>query len=392
MSRPFLQAWRTVFFKEIIDATRDRRTLLRLLVPALLMGPLMLWLMSSLVSSFEERAEKRVILVSGIEHAPTLRNYLERQTYTIVAAPDDHEAQLRASRLLDPVLVVPPDFEVLLAGGQPVRVQVVSDSANQRASAGEGTVNRLLQGFSQERAMLGLALRGVGAQQLQPLTVESRDLASVQARATRLTAMLPMFIMMAVLYGALTAALDSTAGERERGSLEPLLVNPTPHAAIVLGKWGAVVLMGMAVALLSNLSFLPAQHLMRSDSLQAMFQFGWREALSFLLLLLPLGAGISAILMALAIRTKTFKEAQASATLVMTAVSLTPIVTIMNPGAEAAWHLWVPGLGQNALMLLVLKGEALTFAKVMPTVVVGALMTAVALAFVTRSMRAAVAR
>lgn len=392
MTRDFLKALRTVFAKEVMDATRDRRTLLRLMIPALLMGPLMLMMMSGLVASFEERAEKREIFVVGIEHAPTLRNYIERQTYTIKPAPADYEAQLRSAKLSDPVLVVPADFETLLAGGQPARVQVISDSANQRASAGVGALSRLVQGFGQERALLGLALRGVGTDQLQPVQVEDRDLASTQARATRITAMLPMFIMMAVLYGALTAALDSTAGERERGSLEPLLVNPAPHAAIVWGKWGAVVLMGMAVALLSNLSFLPAQQLMRSDSLQAMFQFGWREAWQFLLLQLPLGAGLSAILMALAIRTKTFKEAQASATLVMTAVALTPTVSLLNPGAESQWHMWVPGLAQNALMMLVLKGEPLTFAKVAPSVVVGVLLTVAGLAFVTRSMRAAVSR
>jgi sodium transport system permease protein len=392
MNSATFRAFLTVFRKEVIDALRDRRTLLRLMIPALLMGPLMLMMMSGLVASFEERAEKREIQVVGIEHAPTLRNFLERQTYTIKTAPGDYEAQLRAARLSDPVLVIPENFEVMLAGGRPVTVEVVSDSANQRASAGVGTMNRLLQAFGQERAVLTLALRGVGTEQLQPVKVEERDLASAQARATRITAMLPMFIMMAVLYGALTAALDSTAGERERGSLEPLLVNPAPHGAIVAGKWGAVVMMGMTVALLSNISFLPAQQLMRSDSLQAMFQFGWHEATLFLLLQVPLGAGLSAVLMALAIRTKTFKEAQASATLVMTAVSLTPMVSIMNPGAEANWHLWIPGLAQNALMMTVLKGEPLTLVKVLPSVVVGALLTVAGLAFVTRSMRAAVAR
>ncbi len=392
MSRDFFKAFSTVFAKEVIDAMRDRRTLLRLMIPALLMGPLMLVMMSGLIASFEERAEKREISIIGIEHAPTLRNFLERQTYVIKTAPADYEAQLRASRLPEPVLIIPKDFEVLLAGGLPVTVEIVSDSANQRASVGVGPMQRLLQGFGRERAMLTLALRGVGSDQLQPLMVEERDLASVQARATRITAMLPMFIMMAVLYGALTAALDSTAGERERGSLEPLLVNPAPHAAIVAGKWGAVALMGMLVALLANISFLPAQQFMRSDSLQAMFQFGWPEAMKFLLLQIPLGAGVSAVLMALAIRTKTFKEAQASATLVMTAVSLTPVISIMNPGADAAWHVWVPGLAQNMLMLQVLKGEALTLAQVLPTVVVGAGLTVAGLAFVTRSMRAAVAR
>jgi len=191
---------------------------------------------------------------------------------------------------------------------------------------------------------------------------------------------------------ALTATLDSTAGERERGSLEPLLVNPAPHSAIVAGKWAAVLMAGMLVAVLSNLSFLPGQWLMRSDALAAMFQFGWGEALRFLLLQIPLGAGLSAVLMALAIRTKTFKEAQASTTLVITAIALTPMVAIVNPGGEASWHLWVPGLGQNQLMMLVLKGEPLSFAKVMPTVIVGAGLTIGGLALVARSMRAAVAR
>ena len=76
----------------------------------------------------------------------------------------------------------------------------------------------------------------------------------------------------------------------------------------------------------------------------------------------------------------------------VTAISLAPVVAIIHPGGEASWHLWVPGLGQNLLMMQVLKGEPLTFAKVMPTVIVGAALTVAGLALVARSMRAAVAR
>jgi sodium transport system permease protein len=232
----------------------------------------------------------------------------------------------------------------------------------------------------------------VSTQLLQPVDVQERDLASTQARAARLTSIIPMFIIMAVLYGALSAALDSTAGERERGSLEPLLMNPAPHGAIVAGKWGAVALMGMAVALLSSLSFVPAQWLIRSDSLQAMFQFGMGEVLAFWLLQIPLAAGLSGLLMALAIRSKTFKEAQASSTLIVTVISLMPMVSLLNPGGDAAWYLWVPGLAQNTLMLAVLKGEALRWEQVAPGVITGVAITVGALAYVARSMRAAVAR
>ncbi len=381
-----------VFAKELADALRDRRTLLRILVPALLMGPLLLAALSGLIASLEERAERRELMVVGLEHAPTLQNFIERQTYTLKAAPADYEAQLRATRLLEPVLVVPKDFEAQLLAGEAPTVEIVSDSANQRAAAGVGAMQRLLMGFNNERAALNMALRGVSTQLLQPVDVEERDLAGTQARAARLTSIIPMFIIMAVLYGALSAALDSTAGERERGSLEPLLMNPAPHGAIVAGKWGAVALMGMAVALLSSLSFVPAQWLIRSDSLQAMFQFGMGEVLAFWLLQIPLAAGLSGLLMALAIRSKTFKEAQASSTLIVTVISLMPMVSLLNPGGDAAWYLWVPGLAQNTLMLAVLKGEALRWEQVAPGVITGLVITAGALAYVARSMRAAVAR
>ena len=388
----FFRHFSVVLAKEVIDALRDRRTLLRMLLPAVLMGPLILSALTGLIASMEERAEQREIYAVGIEQAPTLRNFLERQSYRIKDAPADYESQLRNTRLLEPVLLVGKDFEQLLQDGEAPTLEIVTDSANQRAAAGVGTLTRLLQGFGQERMRQGLALRGVSGTLLSPVQVDERDLASPQARATRLTGIVPVFIVMAVLYGALTAALDSTAGERERGSLEPLLLNPAPHMAIVLGKWGAVALLGMLVALLANLSFLPAQLLIRSDSLQAMFQFGWGEVLRCLLLQLPLAASMGALLMAVAIRSKTFKEAQAGSSVVMMAVSLTPLVTIMNPGAEAPWHYWVPGLGQNALMLLVLKGEALRWTQVLPSFIVGAAMTVAGLAYVARSMRGAVAR
>ncbi|RTL21258.1 MAG: ABC transporter permease [Burkholderiales bacterium] len=385
------QAW-IVFVKELRDALRDRRTLLRLALPAVLMGPLLLSALSGLIASLEERADKREVLVVGMEAAPTLANYIERQTYTMKPAPADYEAQLRASTLLEPVLVVPKDFEARLRVGEAPTVEIVSDSANQRAMAGTGPLRGLLQGFSHERAVLNLALRGVSTELLEPVDVQERDLASAQARAARLTSIIPMFVIMAVLYGALTAALDSTAGERERGSLEPLLMNPAPHGALVAGKWGAVALLGMAVALLSSLSFIPAQWLLKSDVLQAQFSFGGGEVLAFWLLQIPLAAGLSALLMALAIRSKTFKEAQASSTLVITAISLAPMVSLFNPGGEAPWYLWVPGLAQNTLMLAVLKGEALRIGQVLPGVVVGFALAAAGLAYVARSMRAAVAR
>lgn len=380
-------AW-AVMGKELVDALRDRRTLMVVLLSAVLLGPLVLVALSSLLASFEERAERREVVVSGIEHAPGLANFFARQSMVVKPAPKGYEDLLRRSKLHEAVLVVPPGFEdALLRGDQP-QIEVVQDGGNRPSQASAARVARLLQAYARERGQLGLMLRGVSPELLSPFTVQERDFASTQVRAAQLTALLPFFIMMAVLYGALNAALDTTAGERERASLEPLLMTPAPRAALVLGKWAAVSSLAMLIAVLSCLGFLPAQWLLRSDTLQAMFQFGLAEALWFLAVLLPFAAALSAVLMAVAIRCKTFKEAQAASTVVVLAISLLPLVTTFNQDGEAPWHLWVPALAQHTLMTKVLKGEGLGPEQLVVPIVACVALTAIGVAFVARRLRA----
>jgi sodium transport system permease protein len=384
-------AW-LVFRKEIVDALRDRRTLVTVLLSSVLMGPLVLLAISGLVASLETQADRREVYVEGIDRAPTLVNYLQRQAYRVRPAPHDFEADLRAARLADPVVVIPAGFEAALQRGEAPVVEIVADSANQRSQAGAGRVAQLLAGFGRERVTLALALRGVSGQLLEPVRVESRDLASTQTRGAQITGMLPYFVMMAVLYGALHAALDTTAGERERGSLEPLLMNPVQRWVLVLGKWAAVATVAMLIALLSSFSFLPGQWMLRSDTLAALFQYGLREALLFMVVLLPFAAAISALLMAVAIRCKTFKEAQASAAMVMLAASLLPLINVLSLGSDAPWYLWVPALAQNVVMTHVLKGEALGASQVLVPLAMCLLLTLAGVAFVARRLRTAAVR
>ena len=381
-------AW-TVLCKELRDALRDRRTLLTIVLSSVAVGPLVLVLLSTLVAGIEQQAESREIVVAGIEHAPTLRNYLERQTYSIRPAPGQFEQRLQDKRLGEPVLVIAEGFEAELARGEAPRVELVLSSANPRAQAGASRLARLLQGFAQEQATLRLAWRGVSPATLQAIEVDERDLASPAARAAQWTALVPFFVLMAVLYGALHAALDTTAGERERGSLEPLLLNPVSPLALVLGKWGAVAAVAMLIALLSCASFLPGQWLLRSETLAAMFRFGVGEGAIFLALLLPLAAALSALLMAIAIRCRSVKEAQANATVLVLAVSLLPLLTLFNQEGEAPWHLGVPALAQITLMGRVLKGEPIAAWELALPLMVSTVLAASCLAFVARSLRTA---
>jgi sodium transport system permease protein len=387
-----LRVWWTVFRKELLDALRDRRTLLTVLLSSVAMGPLSLVLVSSLIASFEERAEAREVVVSGMAHAPTLRNYLLRQTYSVRDAPVDFERQLRDRKLADPVLVVPAGFEAGLVSGDAPQLEIVSSTGNQRAQSGVGRLIRLVQGFGQEQATLRLAARGVSGALLEPVRFEERDVATHATRAAQLSTMVPFFVLMAVVYGALAAALDSTAGERERGSLEPLLMNPATPWSIAVGKWAAVATVAMLIAVLGSLSFLPAQWLVRSESMSAMFRYGPGEALQFLAILLPLAGAVSAVLMAVAIRCKSHKEAQANATVVLLAVSLLPMVAMFGQNGEEAWHLWVPALAQFTLMGRVLRGEVPAVGELGLSWAVCALLGLACLVFVARRLRWAALR
>ena len=379
----------TVLRKELRDALRDRRTLLAIVLSSVAVGPLVLVLLSTLVAGLEERAELRELIVSGIEHAPTLHNYLLRQTYRVTPAPPQFEQRVQSKQLGEAVLVVGADFEAELAQGQTPRVDVVLSSANPRAMAGASRLTRLLQGFAQEQAMLRLAWRGVAPSALQAIEVDEHDLASPAARAAQWATLVPFFMLMAVVYGALHAALDTTAGERERGSLEPLLSNPVPPLALVLGKWGAVAAVAMLIALLSCASFLPGQWLLRSQTLAAMFRFGAREGALFLALLLPLAGALSALLMAIAMRCRSVKEAQANATALVLAVSLLPLLSLFSQEGEAPWHLAVPALAQITLMGRVLKGEAMAAWEWALPLAVCVLLVLLCLGFVARGLRAA---
>ena len=378
-------AW-TVFLKELKDALRDRRTLMVVFITSVAMGPLMLVLLSSLVGKYEKRAEAREIVVIGLDSAPTLRNFLERQTYVVKTAPADWEAQLKASKLGDPVVVIPEAFEDELAHGESPRIELVYSSGDTRAQSGMARIERVLEGFGQEQSTLRLIARGVSPAVLGATTIDVHDIADNASRAAQLTGMIPYFVMMAVLYGAINAALDSTAGERERGSLEPLLATPAARGALVVGKWGAVFCVGLLIAVLSCVSFIPAQKLLRSESLAALFRFGWIEAAWFIALLAPFAAAISALLMAIAIRCKTVKEAQASSVVLNLAVSLLPLFTLLNQEGEAAWDLWVPSIAQSTLMGRVLKGTPIGFLDVAPSLLICGLATVLALTFVSRQL------
>lgn len=379
-----------IFRKEISDAMRDRRTLLMVLLSSLIAVPLLLLIVSEVMSQVESQEDKRSVLAVNIAQAPGLENFILRQGYKIEVAPSDYEKKLRDKDLAQPVLLVPQGFEEQLSQGKKVSLAIVYDTSNTQIQFGLRPLKKLLEAYTQERATLGLMMRGVSPEIFQLIEVREHHLNGPEQRKVSFTSMLPFVLLMAVVMGGMFAAIDTTAGERERGSLEPLMMNPLTGWQLAIGKWAAVATVSMLVVFLTVLSFFPSQWLIRNEALRAEFQFGLLDALRFLLILLPLAAGLSAIQVAIALTCNSFKEAQVRNQIFSMAVSMAPVLLMFNTGREPAWFQWAPVVAQNLMMNHVLKGELLGGTPILIALAVCAVLTYASLAFVAQKMRSVV--
>jgi sodium transport system permease protein len=352
-----IAAWWAVFRKEVVDGLRDRRTILTMLFTGIALGPIALLLMANYVSGLEEKSAAKQILVDGIDRAPQLANYFARNGITPVAAPDGYVDRITKGTLQEAVVVVPADFTSRYERGQTIDVQLVFDDSRNGSQPSSRLAETALRGFARETGIVRAIARGISPQLLQPINIERVNIATPKQQAAFLLFIIPMFGLLGSVVGCLSVALDTTAGERERGSLEPLLMNPAPRAALVVGKWSVVALFGATVVVLMFAGFAVATRFVTSDKLSTLFAFGVPEFLRFVALAAPFAAMIGAVLMLIATFGRTYKEAQTYASYVALVVNFIPMVTIFTSMTEARWQLFVPGLSQQLVMSRILRGD-----------------------------------
>jgi sodium transport system permease protein len=368
-----------VFLKELRDAMRDRRAWIVVIVGSMIAGPAVLLMISNFIAGVEAEAARKEVVIAGLARAPTLVNFLQRIGATAVEAPADYEAQLRSGTLRNAVVVPPADFEQRLARGETVELDFYYDDSHEKAQAIVQTSLRLVAGFNQELGTQRLLARGVSPQLLTATTIEEKNLASSAGRGARLLFIIPWVALLVAVAGSISVAIDVTAGERERGSLEPLLMNPIEMGAVVLGKWAVVAAFSALVVMLTLAGFSVAMQFVRNETLSAVMQFGAREAMLFAALLLPFCALIAAVNMLAATWGRSFKEAQTYVSYITMVVNVAPVVPLFLAQRDAPWQLGVPALGQLTVLMRALRGEPIAAADVLLPAIVCVSITAVCL-------------
>ena len=372
-----------VFWKELRDALRDRRTAFMVLGVAILMGPVTLVLFTQFLSGLEQKAATLRVRIAGAAHAPALVNFLQRNDVEIENAPDDYEKRIREGTM-DAVIVVREDFDERFLAGDQAKVELVYDDSRTDAGAAIRTAQRLLRAFNRETGMLRMIARGVSAELAEPVKVDNVNTATPRQRAALLLFLIPMFAIMSPLLGGMTVAIDSTAGERERGSLEPLLGNPVPLSRIVIGKWLAAWTFASGVGVLTLGGFAVTASLYAQRKLAAAFAFGAPELADFIVVMVPFAAMTAALQMLICTYGRSYREAQTYVSFLVTAVSFVPLIAIYSGVKDAFWQLVVPALGQQMVLGRIIRGDVVPYTDYLIPAALALAIAAICLAGVTR--------
>ena len=348
----------TVFLKEVTENLRDKKTVVNALVMGPLLGPIFFAIMMGFIITKQlDSAEKPLeVPVVGAQNAPNLVAWLEQQGLVVKAAPQDPDAAIR-NRDARAVLMIPPDYASRWRDGETAQVQVLFDSSDQDGRAPVARLTGLLEGYSRQQSALRVAARGMHPAVLTPVAVAERDIASTQQRAGQLLSFLPYLLVLGAFLGGMYLAIDTTAGERERQSLEPLLVNPASRAQIVLGKLGATFGFAMVSMMLSLVAFAVAFQYIPLDRLGMKVDFGAGLILRAGLLMVPLVMVFAALQTIVAAYAKSYREAQTYLSLLMLLPMLPSVILMINPMKGELWMSAVPLLSQNVLIMALARGE-----------------------------------
>ena len=351
-----------VFLKELKEHLRDRRSLMMLAL-FVLMYPLMLGYM---LNHMIERATKperegMELAVIGAQQAPTLMAQLKQKNITVnQLGPMDEDAitRLLRERRAVALLRLDENYAESYADMRPAKIELWYDSASEDGPR-QRDIEEVLNSYSSTIAGARLLAHGVSPAIMAPVKVQRYDTGSNASRSASMIGAILGILFLPAFLCCLSAAVDSTAGERERRSLEVLMAQPVSPFKLVAGKWTAAAtlsIVGLSLELgLAHgiLSWLPLEEVGMSWRVTSL------DLLRVCLVAIPLCLFAAAAQIALAMNSKSYKEAQ-SVLSIFTLVPLLPGLAVsMMEIDTATWMYAVPMLSNQTLIRELAKGQAM---------------------------------
>ena len=384
----------TVFWKEVRENLRDKRTVFSALIYGPLIGPVMFVVLMNVVISHEmSKAEGPLkVPVIGAEYAPNLIDALKQQGLEPQPPIADPDKAVR-DRDADVVLRIPADYGKAWTRGEPAQVEVIYDASQMGSGTPTNRLEGMLKQYSGQQGALRLLARGLSPGLAAPVAVSERDQSTPQSRAGRILSFLPYFFVIAIYIGGMYLAIDLTAGERERQSLEPLFANPVARWRILVGKLGAISAFSLASLVLTVIAFVIAGGFLPTAKLGMSFDLGAGFVADAILLELPLIAVFAVLETLVAAFAKSYREAQTYLGFLMIVPIIPSALMAVLPVKAAHWMYAVPLLGQQLGISDLLGGKPVAGSDIGLALVCGfvaAAVLGVITAWVYRSERLAI--
>jgi sodium transport system permease protein len=359
--------WR-VFIKEVLENLRDRRTVISALIFGPLFGPILV--ASALSLSFRgagAQGEKPLhLIVSHAERAPDLMAYLRQYNVRIRAVAEDEAAARRevTAHHGEEVLLVPADFGARLEAGRPSPLLLFADESDTQSAASVERIAGIVNQYGTTIARLRLVARGLDPLLTVPIVLHPIDISTPAARSALALGTLSYLVLLTMLMGGMYLAIDATAGERERGSLEPLLTVPVRREYLIYGKIMAACAYMTLSLTLSVTAFAIALRFVGLERFGMSADFGPRVAVGIVLACLPFVPLGAALMTLVAAFTRSYREAQTYVGLVLLIPTL-PLVFAAILGLQPRAALMaIPSLGQHFIILSLIRMQPLPAAYV----------------------------
>lgn len=341
-----LRSINVIYQKELIDALRDRRTLIASIVIPIFLFPLLTIGFGSLAAKSVKKMqqEKPTIMLLGAQHAPKLAASLQTNDAIKILPPAANYVARINDKRLRAAVEIPPHFEALLASHatNPPTVKIYHYAGELRSQFAIRTLQKLLRDYRDQLVAERLATKGLGTDALRPFESREENVAAPEKVGGNIIGgLIPYMIIFLCFVGAMNPAIDLTAGEKERGTMETILASPVSRVDLVAGKFLMVFTASVVTTIISmasfavtfSLPFLAARELSRMTPGGTPFDLSGTGVAAVLLLMLPLAVMFSAALLALGLLAKSFKEAQSYVSPLMIVVIL-PAMAAMLPGTE----------------------------------------------------------
>ncbi len=374
-----------VMYKEIVDNLRDRQTVFY----ALLFGPVLLPLLigGSLVASFKQMTidydAVTTLSVVNAEKAPTLMEFLYSNNIDTIAAPDDVEKSVRSGESLV-VLEISDDYGEALRNGSPAPLTLHVNNADKDSAKATRRINAVLNVYEQTLSSLRLQHRGIDPTTFDTLNIIEHDVSNEGANGQLLASILPFLFIMSMVMGGFYLAIDTTAGERERQSLEPLLSLPLSRTSVVMGKYAATVCFVLLSSALTALSIYILFRIFPLEIMGGQVRFDGPSVARAFFLVSPLILLISAMLISVSAITRSTKQAQTYLGVLMV-IPMAPFFLLQYLNIRSSLtSMSLPMLSQYQLLENTVLGDAIPWLHVALSVAGTLVATAILLVLAAR--------